>query len=112
VALSFQTFAYGAVALAAVTRFAIGTPTERASEVATNTPAASPSPPVPSGNGLVLQSISIQLPSSNRSFPGGAVAEEIAENCTACHSAGMILEQPGLTPTQWLAEIRHMRVDF
>jgi hypothetical protein len=99
--------------LAAVTLFGIGTPTERASEVAPDAPAAaSPSPLVASGNGLVLQSVNVQLPSSDRSFPGGARAEAITNNCTPCHSAGMILEQPALTPTQWLAEIRHMRVDF
>jgi len=31
------------------------------------------------------------------------------QNCTACHSASMVLAQPALSATQWKAEVEKMR---
>jgi mono/diheme cytochrome c family protein len=45
-------------------------------------------------------------------FPAGTAADVVTNNCTACHSPGMILNQPPLTATQWRAEVTHMRRDF
>jgi hypothetical protein len=117
-ALSIQTVAYGSVAVVAVVLFAIGRPADRAGEQAAATAPvsqatqAAPAPSVASGNGVTLQSVSLVFPMSDRRFPGGAAAEAITDNCTACHSPGMVLNQPALTPVQWQAEVTHMRRDF
>jgi mono/diheme cytochrome c family protein len=114
-ALSFQTAAYGTVVIVGVVLFSIGTPAGRSSEApVTVTPVSHSAPPTPrvSGNGITLQSVSVEFPSSDRSFPGGAAADAIANNCTACHSPGMVLNQPALTPAHWHAEIEHMRTNF
>jgi hypothetical protein len=86
-ALSFQTAAYGAVTVVGVVLFSIGTPAERLSPApVTVTPVSHSAPPTPgvSGNGVTLQSVSVEFPSSDRSFPGGAAAA-ITSSCTACH---------------------------
>jgi hypothetical protein len=114
-ALSFQTAAYGAVVVVGVVLFSIGTPAERASQASvTVTPILHSAWPTPivSGNGVTLQSVSVEFPSSNRNFPGGAAAEAITDNCIACHSPGMVLNQPALAPAHWQAEVEHMRTNF
>src|ERR1700756_1163629 len=65
---------------------------------------ATPAPSVATANGVTLKSISTELPNSDREFPGGAKAEVVADNCTACHSPGMVLNQPALTAAQWTFE--------
>ncbi len=62
--------------------------------------------------GVTLRSVSIDLPNSDRSFPGGAGVETVTGNCTACHSPGMVLNQPGLTRAAWEAEVNKMRTTF
>jgi mono/diheme cytochrome c family protein len=114
-ALSFETAAYGAVVVVGVVLFSIGTPAEHSIEApVTVTPESHSAPPTPgvSGNGVTLQSVSVEFPSSNSSFPGGAAAEAITNNCTACHSPGMVLNQPALTSAHWQAEVEHMRTNF
>lgn len=114
-AFSVQAAAYGAVVVVGVVLFAIGTPAERASEAPVAATVAAPAAPQPvtiSGNGITLRSISVEFPGTDRSFPGGASAEPITDNCTACHSPGMVLNQPALSKAQWAAEVAHMRRDF
>jgi hypothetical protein len=115
-AISVTAVAYGAVAIVGVTLFAIGTPAQRAAEMKPAiTPVvaqSAPSPSVAAGEGITLRSVNLSFPSSDRSFPGGAAADAITANCTACHSPGMVLEQPTLTASQWQAEVNHMRNDF
>jgi mono/diheme cytochrome c family protein len=65
-----------------------------------------------SGNGITLQSVNLEFPDSDRTFPGGSAADIVNANCLACHSAGMVLNQPALTQAQWLAEANKMRNDF
>jgi len=65
-----------------------------------------------SGNGITLQSVSVDFPDSDSVFPGGAAADIVNANCTACHSPGMVLTQPALTQAQWQAEANKMRNDF
>ena len=59
--------------------------------------------------GITLHSVSVDLPGSDRMFPGGASAEAINNNCLVCHSAGMVLNQPLLSPTAWSQEVGKMR---
>jgi cytochrome c5 len=113
--ISFTTIAYGAVVVAGVILFATGTPHERAQEMATAVPApaaapaAASAPSVAAAGGVRLQSVSLDLPTSDRSFPGGAAADAINNNCLTCHSAGMVLNQPILSRAAWQAEVDKMR---
>lgn len=73
---------------------------------------AAKAPPVPStvtAAGITLHSVSVDLPGSDRMFPGGASAEAINNTCLACHSAGMVLNQPPLSPAAWGEEVGKMR---
>lgn len=56
----------------------------------------------------VLKSVSVDLPASDRVFPGGTEADAINNNCLACHSAGMVLTQPALPKAAWEAEVHKM----
>ena len=64
--------------------------------------AASAPPPI------TLKSTSVELPTSDRTFPSGPGVETVSNNCVACHSAGMILNQPALSKTAWEGEVRKM----
>ena len=61
---------------------------------------------------VTLHSVSVDLPNSERSFPGGGDAEAINANCLTCHSAGMVLNQPMLTRAAWQAEVEKMRGQY
>jgi hypothetical protein len=54
-----------------------------------------------------LKSVKIDLPDSDRMFPGPG-SEAINNNCLACHSAGMVLNQPALSKQAWTAEVNKM----
>jgi cytochrome c553 len=75
---------------------------------AANAPPALPGPSIAVG-GVTLRSVSINLPESNRIFPGGAEADAINNNCLICHSAGMVLTQSSLSRADWQAEVEKMR---
>jgi hypothetical protein len=62
--------------------------------------------------GITLHSVRVELPRSDRMFPGGADAEAINSTCLACHSAGMVLNQPNLTRAGWQAEVEKMRAQY
>lgn len=100
--------AYGAVALAATISLLAGAPDRHGGFVS---PARAADASV-SGNGITLQSVSVDFPDSISVFPGGAAADIVNTNCTACHSPGMVLTQPALTQAQWQAEANKMRNDF
>ncbi len=72
----------------------------------------SPAPSTVTAAGITLHSVSVGLPSSERMFPGGADAEAINNNCLACHSAGMVLTQPGLSRGIWQQEVEKMRAQY
>ena len=57
---------------------------------------------------FVLKSVSVELPTSDITFPGGAAADAINANCLSCHSAGMVLTQPNLAKATWAAEVDKM----
>jgi mono/diheme cytochrome c family protein len=60
----------------------------------------------------VFKSVTVDLPAGDRVFPGGAAADAINNNCLACHSAGMVLNQPALPKTQWDAEVIKMHTAY
>ncbi len=135
--LSINTVAYGSVVLGGLTLLAIGHPKAEAPlspttpglvaaapaapavQVAATPPAAAPAPAATaaapgaaatsvSGNGFTLASLSVELPSSDRAFPPGPGVEAAEANCAACHSVGMILNQPSLTHATWETEVHKM----
>ena len=60
------------------------------------------------GGGLTLTSLSIDLPDSDREFPPGPGMEVAQANCAACHSVGMVMNQPALSRATWEAEVHKM----
>jgi mono/diheme cytochrome c family protein len=57
---------------------------------------------------LELKSVKIDLPTGDRMFPDGPGADAINNNCLACHSAGMVLDQPALPKAAWATEVNKM----
>jgi hypothetical protein len=55
-----------------------------------------------------LKSVKIDLPDSDRMFPEGPASDAINNNCLACHSADMVLNQPALSKQAWAAEVNKM----
>jgi hypothetical protein len=62
--------------------------------------------------GVTLHSVSVDLPAGDRMFPDRADAEAINNNCLSCHSAGMVLNQPGLTRSTWQRLVEKMRSQY
>ncbi len=62
--------------------------------------------------GVTLKSVGVTLPTGDSTFSGGAEAEAINNNCTACHSTGMVLNQPALSPSVWQQEVDKMRAQY
>jgi cytochrome c553 len=56
---------------------------------------------------LQLKSVTVDLPDEDRMFTGPG-ADAINSNCLACHSAGMVLDQPALSRETWTAEVNKM----
>jgi hypothetical protein len=56
---------------------------------------------------LQLESVKVDLPQSDRMFTGQG-ADAVNNNCLACHSAGMVLNQPALAKVAWQAEVNKM----
>ena len=61
---------------------------------------------------LSLKSVNVDLPPGDGMFPNGPGADTINNNCLACHSADMVLNQPALPMTQWHAEVDKMRAAY
>ena len=55
-----------------------------------------------------LKSVKVDLPDSDKMFPDGPGSEAINNNCIACHSADMVLNQPALSKQAWAAEVNKM----
>jgi hypothetical protein len=56
---------------------------------------------------VTLKSVTVDLPDSQRMFPGPG-SDAINNNCLACHSAGMVLNQPVLPKSTWQAKVTKM----
>ena len=57
---------------------------------------------------LSLKSVNVDLPPGDGMFPNGPGADAINNNCLACHSADMVLNQPPLPKATWEAEVHKM----
>jgi hypothetical protein len=55
-----------------------------------------------------LKPVNIDLPDSDKMFPDGRGSDAINNNCLACHSADMVLNQPALSKQAWAAEVNKM----
>lgn len=126
-ALSFQTFSFGVVGVAAIVLFAHGRPDAapqaeppiRTASATAQTPPESVAGGAATSTGvsgtvagLPFHNVSVELPSGDRMFPDGRGAELANANCLACHSAGMVLNQPPLSLATWTEEINKMRDVF
>jgi hypothetical protein len=56
--------------------------------------------------------VSVDLPTSQISFPPGNGSVIANAYCLICHSADMVLHQPPLTQDEWTGEINKMRNSF
>ncbi len=54
-----------------------------------------------------LKSLKLDVPSSDLMFPGPG-ADEINNNCVACHSADHVLNQPSLSREAWEEVVNKM----
>ena len=61
---------------------------------------------------LSLKSVSVDLPPGDDMFPNGPGVDAINNNCIACHSAEMVLNQPALSMSEWHAEVDKMRTAY
>ena len=57
---------------------------------------------------LQLKSVKVDLPDSDKMFPDGPGSDAINNNCLACHSADMVLNQPAMSKQSWAAEVSKM----
>jgi hypothetical protein len=57
---------------------------------------------------LELKPVKIDLPDSDKMFPDRPGSDAINNNCLACHSADMVLNQPALSKQAWAAEVTKM----
>src|SRR6202795_2675203 len=55
-----------------------------------------------------LKPVKVDLPDSDKMFPDGPGSDAINNNCLACHSADMVLNQPALSKEAWSAEVHKM----
>ena len=56
---------------------------------------------------IALSSTKVEYPTADAMFSGEG-ADAINNNCLACHSAGMVLNQPALSKQAWTAEVNKM----
>lgn len=96
---------FGAAILAGVVLAIIGHPGPK--DLPPTPPAVATAAAAPAQAAFVLKSVSVELPTSGVTFPGGAAADAINANCLSCHSAGM-LTQPNLAKATWAAEVDKM----
>jgi mono/diheme cytochrome c family protein len=57
----------------------------------------------------VFKSQAVELPADAAAFPDGPNVKVVTQNCLACHSADMVLDQPLLPRASWVAEVTKMR---
>jgi len=57
----------------------------------------------------VFKTQAVELPADAAAFPDGPNVKVVTQNCLACHSADMVLDQPLLPRATWAAEVTKMR---
>ena len=60
----------------------------------------------------VFKPMTMDLPADAVSFPDGPNLKTVNQNCLACHSAEMVLDQPLLPKSTWAAEVAKMRSTY
>jgi mono/diheme cytochrome c family protein len=55
-----------------------------------------------------LQSLKLEVPTSDTKFPTGTGSDAINNNCLACHSADHVLNQPSLPKATWEEVVNKM----
>ena len=56
-----------------------------------------------------FKSQQVELPADAAVFPDGPNVKIVSQNCLACHSADMVLDQPLLPRAAWTTEVTKMR---
>jgi hypothetical protein len=64
-------------------------------------------PAARAGSPLTLTSVKVDLPDDSEMFAGEG-SDPINNNCLACHSASMVLNQPALSKAAWQAVVDKM----
>lgn len=59
-----------------------------------------------------FKSVKVDLPNGDRMFADGPHADAINNNCLACHSAGMVLNQPPMSRAGWEGEVKKMKAVY
>jgi cytochrome c5 len=57
---------------------------------------------------IEFKSVNVELPDSDKMFPDGPGSDTINNNCLACHSADMVLNQPAMSRDAWKSEVNKM----
>jgi cytochrome c5 len=70
--------------------------------------AAAPPAAVRAAEPTELTSVSVDLPDPGDLFPAGPGSEAIDDNCLACHSADMVLNQPARPKAAWAETVHKM----
>ena len=70
---------------------------------------AAPAIAVQAKDVLVLKTVNVVLPTSDRMFSDGPGSDVVNSYWLVCHSAGMVLSQPAMTRSAWEAEVQKMR---
>lgn len=107
---SMGKLSFGLLGLAVLGLTVIGPPDTHPVRTAA-VPDAPDRPGITAG-GITLTSVSADLPADDGQFPAGPHAETINANCTACHSASMVLTQPALSRQQWQAIVEKMQETY
>jgi cytochrome c553 len=113
-AISANAIAGSAIAAVGLILLAISTPARWVAEpaLAADAPPVAPAPSIVTGGGVTLHSVDVSFPDSDSTFPGGAGADAINNDCLICHSAGMVLDQATLSRTGWQGIVNQMHNDF
>jgi cytochrome c5 len=59
-----------------------------------------------------FKSLQLEFPPDATSFPDGPNVKTVNQDCLACHSADMVLDQPLLSRAAWAAEVTKMRATY
>ena len=113
-AMPANAIAGGAITAVGLILLAIVAPARWAGQpaLAAEAPPVAPAPSIVTGGGVTLHSVDVSFPDSDNTFPGGAGADAINNDCLICHSAGMVLDQANLSRAGWQGIVDQMRNDF
>jgi cytochrome c553 len=113
-AISANAIAGSAIAAVGLILLAIATPARWVAQpaLAADAPPVAPAPSIVTGGGVTLHSVDVSFPDSDSTFPGGAGADAINNDCLICHSAGMVLDQAALSRAGWQDIVNQMHNDF